>query len=126
MHRSSKAHDDGTGQSGFIELDEDDVAATNKAFASRKRRGYTLDEDSVSKIATLRSGGLISTTHREFLCMGTRLATMCPAHHVDVVDLIEAAVPAVGSTWVASKARIALACTGSRSDEGGKVFSRAY
>ena len=46
-------------------------------------------KDSVPKIATLRSGGLISTTHREFLCMGTRLATMCPAHHVDVVDLIE-------------------------------------
>ena len=83
-------------------------------------------KDSVSKIATLRSGGLISTTHREFLRMGTRWATMCPAHHVDVVDLIEAAVPVIGSTLVAPKARIAVARTGSRSDEGGKVFSHAY
>ena len=58
--------------------------------------------------------------------MGTRWATMCPAHHVDVVDLIEAAVPVIGSTLVAPKARIAVARTGSRSDEGGKVFSHAY
>ena len=64
MHRSSKAHDDGTGQSGFIELDEDDVAATNKAFASRKRRGYTLDEGqrSENRNASFRWADLDNTS----------------------------------------------------------------